>query len=157
MRPSERLERMTSVVVVEAGAPWPSFIEREHRTPDRDVLSQQMDESSAAFARRVVSRLSTLSSAGITVNLGILAAGMDRSEIAVQNRYRIARALVEARAARGTELVLVAAGREPRHDLFALAGLVCGGLSGADLTVRVRTVDKVEPRAPKSRHRHLAA
>jgi hypothetical protein len=157
MRPKDGLERTTSLVVIEAGAPWPAFIEGQHHTHDRDVLSQQLDESSADFARRVVVRLRTLSSAKITVGLGILAAGMDRSESAVQNRYRIARALVEARAAQGAELVLVAAGREPRHDLFALAGLVCGGLSGTDLTVKVRTVDKPDPRASKSRHRHLAA
>jgi hypothetical protein len=157
MRSVDSLERTTSVVVIEAGAPWPAFIEREHHAPDRDVLSQQLDESSGDFTRRVVARLRTLSSAKITVGLGILAAGMDRSESAVQNRYRIARALVEARAAQGAELALVAAGKEPRHDLFALAGLVCGGLTNTDLTVRVRMVDKPEPRASKSRHRHLAA
>ncbi len=157
MRSSEHLERTTSVVVIEAGAPWPAFIERQHHAPDRDLLSQQLDETSAAFARRVVARLRALSSANVTVGLGILAAGMDRSEAAVQNRYRIARALVEARAAQGAELTLVASGREPRHDLFALAGLVCGGLSGTDLTVRVRTVDKSESRASKARDRHLAA
>jgi len=62
-----------------------------------------------------------------------------------------------AGTAQGAELTLVASGREPRHDLFALAGLVCGGLSGTDLTVRVRTVDKSESRASKARDRHLAA
>ena len=157
MRSLNEVERTTSVVVIEAGAPWPAFVEQEQRAPDRDVLSQQLDENSTAFARRVVNRLRTLSSAGITVSLGILAAGMDRSDAAVQNRYRIARALVEARAEQSPELVLVASGREPRHDLFALAGLVCGGLNSADLTVRVRSVDKPETRTSKSKHRHLAA
>ena len=157
MRSLDQVERTTSVVVIEAGAPWPAFVEQEQRAPDRDVLSQQIDESSAAFARRVVNRLGTLSSAGITVGLGILAAGMDRADAAVQNRYRIARALVEARAAQGAELVLVAAGKEPRHDLFALAGLVCGGLTSTDLTVRVRMVENPRPRTSKSKARHLAA
>src|SRR6185503_18698908 len=63
MRSSEHLERTTSVVVIEAGAPWPAFIERQHHAPDRDLLSQQLDETSAAFARRVVARLRALSSA----------------------------------------------------------------------------------------------
>jgi hypothetical protein len=157
MRSPEQLKRTTSVVVIEAGAPWPAFLEQEHHGPDRDVLSQQRDESSADFARRVVGRLRTLSAAKITVGLGILAVGMDRTDAAVQNRYRIARALVEARATQGSELTLVAAGLAPRHDLFALAGLVCGELSGSDLTVKVRTVEKTEPRAPKSKYRHLAA
>ena len=156
MKSNEPVERTTSVLVIEAGAPWPAF-ERQHLTPDRDVLSQQNDESSAAFTRRVVARLGALSSAKVAVQHAILAAGMDGSEAAVQNRYRIARALVEARAAQGAELVLVAAGREPRHDLFALAGLVCGGLSGTDLTVSVRSLDRGEARAPKTKSRHLAA
>jgi hypothetical protein len=132
-----RLERPISLVVIEAGAAWPAFLTHKRLAPDCDVLVQQAEESFVALTRRVLARIRMLSSEGEAVALGVIATGTNGSEQAMECRYRIARALVLARATRSAELVFVAGAASPYDDLSALAAAL-GPLAGADFAVRVR-------------------
>jgi hypothetical protein len=133
-------QRPIALVVLEAGAAWPTFLTRERLASDCDVLIQQPDESFALLTRRVLARVQRLSLEGRSIALGVIATGKDGSEQAMESRCRIARALVVARTTQSAELVLIAGEASPRHELSALAATLRAGLSGSDFVVRVRSL-----------------
>jgi hypothetical protein len=142
------LKRPISLVVIEAGASWPGFLNHERLAPDCDVLAQQPDESFVALTRRVIARIRALTSEGCTVVLGVIATGIDGSGQALECRYRIGRALVAARGA-SAELVFAASDASPRYDLFALAAALHEGVGGIDFAVSVRAAATTD--GPRSR------
>lgn len=135
-----RPARPVSLVVMEAGAVWPQdVVGTTHADADCVVLGQNEGEGQIGFSKRVAERVRELVSKGASLRLGVVSAGENRSEEALDARYRITRALAAAQPQTArAELVLVARESDkPRHDLFGLAGVLCEAL-GSSGTVRVK-------------------
>lgn len=132
---------MASVIVIEAGAPWPTreLDDREGGEQDRVVLSQGPREDLLSFSRRVQSRIGALVERGTRIHRAVMSASNNPSLEAAVARQRITRALLTARGhGEPSELVLFARGDGgPRHDLFGLAGALCEGLE-TECAVRVK-------------------
>ena len=154
----EAAETKTAVVVMEAGAPWPSYSrELAGRASSAVIESQPASESVEEFASRVVERVQRLSARKCEVPIAIIAAA-DRTDAAVMSaRYRMARALLSVLSEQGHGELLLCVGErvpdEARHALLAFAGALRDGVSGSDVAVRVRFATE----ASKSGVRHLLA
>jgi hypothetical protein len=145
------VESRAALVVMEAGARWPSYSGEIHgRASNAVVESQPPSESLAEFASRVVARVKRLEERHTTVPIAILAISPRFDSDAVAARYRVARAVLSAMSAnRAGELVIATDEDLPedaRHQLVAFAGALCDGLRGSDVSVRVR----FSSAAPKS-------
>lgn len=136
-----------SIVVLEAGAAWPSWLaEYQRLAPNSVVIAQASAESAESFQARVLSRVAEARSRSDAahVRIGVLVAAHDPEQKRVELRRRVARSLVEAMAsASNLDRELVLAGdsdelNQSRHELFALAGTLCDELRGKRINVRVR-------------------
>jgi hypothetical protein len=136
-----------SIVVLEAGAAWPSWLaEYQRLAPNSVVIAQASGESVESFQARVGSRVAEARarSDAAHVRIGVLVAAHDPDQVRGGLRRSVARALVEAMATASTqerELVLAGDSEElsqSRHELFALAGALCDELRGKRINVRVR-------------------
>lgn len=146
---NKALPSSISVVIVEAGAPWPmldlpgAMTGTTSAPADCVVLVQHGAEALDAFAARVEARLAALAAHGASVVRGVLSTAHDPSHGALTARRRIVCALVAARARHtATDLVVVAAGDgSPRHDLFALADAVYEAPDPKNLSLRVKLLE----------------
>ena len=139
----EQDETKTALVVMEAGARWPSYPrEIQGHASSAVVESQPPSESLDEFSYRVLARIRRIEERGMTIPIALLATSSRVDDEAVHARYRIARAIVNALTARGAgELVIIADEALPldsRHELVAFAGALCDGLGGSSVNVRVR-------------------
>jgi hypothetical protein len=136
-------ETRTALVVMEAGARWPSFTrELSGRASSAIVESQPPSEGLDEFSYRVLARIRRLEERGTFIPVALLAVSPRTDAEATAARYRMARAIVTALGAYGTgELVIVAeefVNEDQRHELIAFAGALCDSLNGSDINVRVR-------------------
>jgi hypothetical protein len=137
------VETRAALVVMEAGARWPSYSGEVHgRASNAVVESQPPSESLAEFASRVVARIKRLEAKKTTIPVAIVAMSQRVDGEATSARYRVARAILSAMSARGEGELVIAADEhlpdEARHQLVAFAGALCDGLRGSDVSVRVR-------------------
>ncbi|MCK6531651.1 MAG: hypothetical protein L6Q84_01665 [Polyangiaceae bacterium] len=136
-------DQKTALVVMEAGARWPSYTrELAGRASSAVVESQPAIESVAEFSARVIGRVARLAERSVRIPVAILAASQRIDPEARKCRYQMARAIVMAMAgAEGGELLIMGDehfGEEVRHELVAFAGALCDGLAGSAVSVRVR-------------------
>lgn len=140
----EHDDQRTALVVMEAGARWPSYTrELAGRASAAVVESQPSSESLDEFGARVVGRVARLAERSITVPVAILAVSQRIDAEARKARYRIARNIVSLMASNdgGGELLIMGDEHfadEVRHELMAFAGALCDGLNGSAVSVRVR-------------------
>jgi len=136
-------DQRTALVVMEAGARWPSYTrELAGRASSAVVESQPAIESAQEFAARVVGRAARLTERSVTIPVAILAVSQRIDPEAQQARYHIARNVVSMMAAAdGGELLIMGDehfSEDVRHELVAFAGALCDGLAGGTVSVRVR-------------------
>lgn len=141
----EDSDDLMSIVVLEAGAAWPAWLtEYQRLAPNAVVIAQARAESPDAFRSRVVHRIAeATSSSGARVRVGVIVAGDSLAEDRLPLREGVARAILKImRPGTEAELVLAGEGHDSgdgaRHELFALAGLLCEELGGTKVSVRVR-------------------
>lgn len=140
----ESSDDSTSIVVLEAGAAWPSWLaEYQRLAPNSVVIAQASAEPAQAFELRVLHRVAEVKARAETrrVCIGVLVAAHQPEEQRAVMRQNVARALVAAM--NGLEGDLVLAGdsdelNQSRHELFALAGALCDEVRGQRINVRVR-------------------
>lgn len=144
-------ETLLSVVVLELGSSWPTWLaEYQKHAPDSVVLAQSSGESGTDFAQRVARKMDEIASRAAAIHAGFLVSNGKLDEAAVAARERICSLLLRVmiQKQRG-ELVLAAdvkTGDDFRHELFSLAGRLCDELRGSPVSVRVR-FDTLRPTA----------
>lgn len=137
-------DQRTAIVVMEAGARWPSYSrELAGRASSAVVESQPAIESLDDFAVRVTGRVARLVERSVTIPVAILATSQRIDADARKARYLMARAMVAAMATNesGGELLIMGDEHfadEVRHEFMAFAGALCDGLAGSAVSVRVR-------------------
>jgi hypothetical protein len=135
---------LMSIVVLEAGAAWPSWLSEYQRlAPNAVVIAQASAESAELFERRVLHRVAeAVHSGDARVRVGVIVSADSVEQSRMPLRQNVARALLKAMGFGGeAELVLAGDSEEleaSRHEIFALAGTLCEELSGAQVNVRVR-------------------
>jgi hypothetical protein len=135
---------LMSIVVLEAGAAWPAWLAEYQRfVPNAVVIAQSRAESPDAFRSRVAHRITeATATTGARVRIGVIVAGDSGDLATVSAREAIARAIIKVmRSGDEAELVLggdAQAGDSSRHELFALAGVLCQELGGTEVSVNVR-------------------
>jgi hypothetical protein len=143
---SARSENPISIVVMEAGARWPSWFRALDRSGANSLVQVQADgERADQLVSRVLERAGELSSRGC-VQLCVLACNERTCPQALAVRLRIARGLVDSMlsSAQGELVMTVEADidDELRHELLALAGTLCDEFHQTKITVSVRFSSK---------------
>ncbi|MBN1610830.1 MAG: hypothetical protein JW940_29635 [Polyangiaceae bacterium] len=139
-----------SIVVMEAGARWPSWFRGLARSGANSLVQAQADgEDERRLVSRVLERAQSVSGRGC-VQLCVLACNESTTPRALAARLHIARGLVHSMLASAQgELVMTAEADiddELRHELLALAGTLCDEFHQTKITVSVRFLS----RAPRS-------
>jgi hypothetical protein len=144
----ENRDDLMSIVVLEAGASWPSWLtEYQRSAPNAVVIAQAESESPDIFGRRVLHRVEEAASLELQkVRVGVLVSRGFGDHPTLVMRDRLARALLRVMMESGRgELVLAGDGTDgdaARHQLFGLAGSLCEELGGTKVNVRVRFAHK---------------
>jgi hypothetical protein len=140
----ENSDDLMSIVVLEAGAAWPSWLtEYQRLAPNAVVIAQARSESADSFQARVLHRVAdAITSSGARVRVGVIVSADSPDQDRLHLRQNVARGLLKAMPA-GHEAELVLAGdsaelEASRHGLFELAGTLCEELGGTRVNVRVR-------------------
>jgi len=136
-------EMLISVVVLELGSSWPPWLSEYQRfAPNSVVVAQSSDESAPQFATRIERRMNEIGVGEAAIHVGLLVSNGAFDSVANDARERICQAMLRVMLQKHQgELVLAAdteSDEEIRHELFALAGTLCDGLRGKEVTVRVR-------------------
>lgn len=140
----ENRDDLMSIVVLEAGASWPSWLSEYQRlAPNAVVIAQAAAESAAGFESRVLHRIVEASVSGNgRIRVGVIVSADMGSESRLAMRQSVSRALIKAMGtSHEAELVLAGDSDEleaSRHEMFALAGTLCEELGGSRVSVRVR-------------------
>jgi hypothetical protein len=139
----ENSDDLMSIVVLEAGAAWPSWLtEYQRLAPNAVVIAQATAESVEIFEARVVHRIEEAIHHHARVRVGAIVSADSPDQDRLPLRQRVARALLKAmRDVQEAELVLAGDSEElegSRHEMFALAGTLCEELGGSHVNVRVR-------------------
>jgi hypothetical protein len=140
----ENSDDLMSIVVLEAGAAWPSWLtEYQRLAPNAVVIAQAATEAADTFQARVLHRVAeAAANSGARVRVGVIVSVDSPTQERVLLRQNVARALLKAMGtAHEAELVLAGDSEEleaSRHQLFALAGTLCEELGGTLVNVRVR-------------------
>jgi hypothetical protein len=140
----ENRDDLMSIVVLEAGAAWPPWLtDYQQLAPNAVVIAQAVTEPADAFQSRVLHRIvEARSGSNFRLRVGVIVSADVPAQHRTQHRQNIARGLLKAMdGGREAELVLAGASDEvetTRHDLFTLAGALCGELGGTSINVRVR-------------------
>jgi len=157
----ENSDDLMSIVVLEAGAAWPSWLtEYQRLAPNAVVIAQAAAESADSFQERVLHRVAEAAhQEGARVRVGVIVSADSPVQERVVLRQNVARGMLKAMGT-GREAELVLAGdsdelETSRHQLFALAGTLCEELGGTLVNVRVRfsngksgIMRAVEPSSP---------
>jgi len=140
----ENHDDLMSIVVLEAGAAWPTWLtEYQRLAPNAVVIAQARVEPLEAFHARVVRRVSEVTAAGTgRIRVGVIVCSGLAEQDTLALREAVARAILKAMGSSNeAELVIagdVQADSPSRHELFALAGGLCEELGGTGVNVRVR-------------------
>ena len=142
-------EALLSVVVLERGASWPPWLaEYQKYAPDSIVVAQSADESGVEFASRIARKSDEIEHHESAIHAGLLVCNGAIDEASSVCRKKICASLLRVMLLKQRgELVLVAdlrASDQARQELFTLAGMLCDGLNGTSVTVRVR-FDTIRP------------
>jgi hypothetical protein len=134
---------LMSIVVLEAGATWPSWLgEYQRLAPNAVVIAQAFAEPSEVFEARVLHRIEEAShEAWLRVRVGVIVVADQPDHDRTAHREPIARALLKAMGTTQEAELVLAGGEDQetsRHGLLALAGSLCEELGGAHINVRVR-------------------
>ncbi|MCA9592123.1 MAG: hypothetical protein KC776_02405 [Myxococcales bacterium] len=132
-----------ALVIMEAGAPWPSHANELSSQVSRTLVeSQPPGELPDEFAARIAARVRRLEAKGARITRAIIATSEDTSWVVTEARSSYARLVLTAMAVNpAAELVLTAdesVDEDVRHELFALAGALCEELTTSQVAVRVR-------------------
>jgi len=151
----------SSIVIIEAGAGWPSWIaEYQRRAPNATVVAQTASEDHADFQVRVLHRLDEMGRGSNVLSVAVVLCAENAHHSARAARESVCQALT--RALDGGDLVLAATDDAEafKQELFALAGRLCEGPRGKRVNVRVRfsssesgTMPSVVPLSPPSTRR----
>jgi len=140
----ENSDDLMSIVVLEAGAAWPSWLtEYQRLAPNAVVIAQARTESAESFQARVLHRVAeATTSSGARVRVGVIVSADSPDQDRLHLRQNVARGLLKSMPA-GHEAELVLAGdseelEASRQGLFELAGTLCEELGGTRVNVRVR-------------------
>jgi hypothetical protein len=137
-------DRSVALIVLEQGASWPVWLADRGREAGSVVVAQSPLESESDFAQRVLRRVASVQadSDEELTRAFLVCNGSDDPERNTA-RIHVARAVIAVMSeGEDGELVLTAcrtagSGRAS-HQLLALAGVLCEGLQGSRVTVRVR-------------------
>jgi hypothetical protein len=137
---NEKTDGLGSVVVLEEGAEYPSWIaEYQRRAPNCVVIAHMNGESMEDLASRVVRRLPELNG---ELRVGIVACAPTVDEVHLALREQLCRTLLVSLNPRGGGEVVLAASLSgsdgSKHAIFELAGSLCERLRGSNRVVRVR-------------------
>ncbi len=115
-----------TLVLVELGAEWPSWVQSLSGSSGRRVVSQAEGESPDAFSDRVAEELSNLGARGVPMKVAALACNERCDDAAMLARSKIATALLTRlvdKRPREARLFLSTSGRSGRvrHALSTLA------------------------------------
>src|SRR5688572_25886909 len=132
-----REPRMATLVVIEAGAPWPGWLD-PCRSGDLSVVTQSVEPQNSALVPQVASRLTQLEAMGWVLQKIVLVANAEHEADAASARAILARGLV-ARLRNGSARELVLASDQPagsavHQGLSALAA----ALEDGEVRVAVR-------------------
>jgi len=137
----EQKDTRSSVVIIEAGAGWPTWIsDYQRRAPHAAVVAQAATDPVDVFRERVVKRVGELALQQQPLHVGILVCGDDQEPARSAVRREICRAVVNSLDPTG-DLVLAAnedCEERFKHELLALAGELCEERAGSRVNVRVR-------------------
>lgn len=129
-----------SIVVIEAGAGWPTWIaEYQRRAPNATVVAQTASERYPDFRARVLRRVDEMMGRSRNLlSVAIVLCADNTEEEALAARDGICGALVTA--LREGDLVLAASddAKTFKQELFGLAGRLCVGPNASRVNVRVR-------------------
>lgn len=144
-------EALLSVVVLERGALWPPWLaEYQKYAPDSIVIAQSADESGVEFAARIARKMDEIANHDSAIHAGLLVCNGSLDEASSACREQVCGSLLRVMLLKQRgELVLVGdmkSGDDTRHELFTLAGMLCDGLQGTEVSVRVR-FDTIRPTA----------
>ena len=144
----ENSDDLMSIVVLEAGTAWPAWLAEYQRiAPNAVVVAQAHLERTDVFRSRVLHRIEEATSrSGARVRVGVIVVADSTDCEKLNLRESVARGILKAMGSHGeAELVLAGDGGESapsRHELFALAGVLCEELGGTNVSVRVRFTGK---------------
>lgn len=144
----ERSRECALLVVLEAGAAWPRWIDRHRTSEEAVVIVRQPDEHPRALLRRIQRAGAELAAAGRCIRTAILALTDGGDDGAMTERALVARALLPHVCRRAGALVIVATalGRNRRHEVLALCGILSEDLAGSGTAVLAELADSVESR-----------
>jgi hypothetical protein len=132
-----------TLVLVEVGAEWPSWVQSLSGASGRRVVSQAEGESPDAFSNRVAEELSRIGARGVPMKVAALACNERCDDAAMLARSKIGTALLSTlvhKRTRDVRLFLSTSGRSGRvrHALSTLASDLGSsfGLPGERVTVR---------------------
>jgi hypothetical protein len=131
-----------TMLVMEAGSLWPSFVDRDEDATDVIVIVEHTGERPLAFAHRVFERVAALDAAPAAA---LLVCAEDSSPERLRVRETLLRALLARAEDTGTGVVvLVAGGTFPQQRALAdLATRLAGELDdAAGVTLRFRAVSR---------------
>lgn len=138
-------DRATTLIALEQAASWPKWLaDRGREMAGSVVVAQSPGESDSDFAQRVLRRVAAVQADDeAELTSAYLVSNGDEGPDQDSARIRIARGIISAMSGGSdSELVLTAcrtAGTgHASHQLLALAGVLCEGLKGSRVTVRVR-------------------
>lgn len=134
------LDSRSSIVIIEAGAGWPSWITDYQRiAPNAAVVAQSANEDPEAFRTRVLHRVDELARRPGKLSVGVVLCVENATAEQHVTREIVSRALASALSSTGDLVLAAIEGRESfKHELFALAGELCENDSGKRVNVRVR-------------------
>ena len=137
----DQKDTRSSVVIIEAGAGWPTWItEYQRRAPNAAVVAQSATDPIDAFRERVVRRVGEIAMQHSSLHVGILVCGDGQEPGRIAVRREICRTVVNALDSTGD---FVLAANEDcddgfKHELMELVGELCEERAGSHVNVRVR-------------------
>jgi hypothetical protein len=137
----DQKDTRSSVVIIEAGAGWPTWItEYQRRAPNAAVVAQAATDPLDAFRERVVRRVGEIAMQHHAVHIGIVVCGDDRDPARRAVRWEICRAIVNALDSKGDVVLAASEDCDARlkHELMELAGELAEERAGSHINVRVR-------------------
>ena len=130
----------SSVVIIESGAGWPTWItEYQRRAPNAAVVAQSATDPLDAFRERVVRRVGEIAMQHQALHVGIVVCGDGEDPARRAVRWEICRAIVNALDSKG-DVVLAAdedCDARLKHELMELAGELAEERAGSHINVRV--------------------
>jgi hypothetical protein len=137
----DQKDTRSSVVIIEAGAGWPTWItEYQRRAPNAAVVAQAATDPVDAFRERVVRRVGEIAMQYKSLHVGILVCGDGHEPQRSSVRREICHAIVNALDSKG-DFVLAAnedCDERFKHELMELVGELAEERAGSHINIRVR-------------------